>query len=271
MNKKKKSCPFCFFMCLCFIIFVLLLLFYLKDEKDKKEARYTTTFLCSSYSQPISTKNGIVNDDRVPHPEKIVQSDTNVSRQYTWKSYNDAYTLSIDFSLNEGIYNYYHSLGRYYSKDYKMYFKDSVNNDFVAKLSDSLNNLYDKMNYTDYEKVVETINFVQNITYTADNVATGINEWPKYPYETIYEECGDCEDTSILTAALIKAQGYGVVLIDFPGHCAIGVKCSDEFDGAYYMHKGNKYYYLETTSPNWLLGEIPDSFKGKPATIIDIT
>lgn len=45
-------------------------------------------------------------------------------------------------------------------------------------------------------------------------------EWPRYPIETLATGYGDCEDTAILFASLIRTLGYGAWLAEVPGHMA---------------------------------------------------
>ncbi len=45
-------------------------------------------------------------------------------------------------------------------------------------------------------------------------------EWPRYPIETLATGYGDCEDTAILFASLIRTFGYGARLAEVPGHMA---------------------------------------------------
>lgn len=93
-------------------------------------------------------------------------------------------------------------------------------------------------------------------------------EYPKYPVETLVEG-GDCEDKAILLAAILKALGYRTALLVFPGnpgHMALGVECP-EGRGSYYLKDGVKYYYLETTSPGWRLGEVLPEYYGKRALV----
>jgi len=91
----------------------------------------------------------------------------------------------------------------------------------------------------------------------------------RYPIETLFEKKGDCEDTAILGATLMKAAGLDVVLLllKFPGraHVAIGVK--GDFSGIYYSHNGKKYFYAETTcaAP---VGTIPENFGSEPMAFI---
>lgn len=95
--------------------------------------------------------------------------------------------------------------------------------------------------------------------YTPDNVTTGYDDWPKYPIETLIEG-GDCEDTSILMAALLDQMGYDVIILKCPGHVAVGVWCEGCY-GTYFRFRGRRYFYLETTAPGWGVGQIPREYK----------
>lgn len=118
-----------------------------------------------------------------------------------------------------------------------------------------------------YEQLCNTLAFVQqNIRYTDDLcLETGqLIEYPKYPLETLVEKKGDCEDQSILAAALLAAMGYEVALLILPIHVALGVAGFDNRAGSRVVHPANgaRYLYTETTAPNWLPGEVPLEFRG---------
>ena len=106
----------------------------------------------------------------------------------------------------------------------------------------------------------------QSLPYTLDNVTTPVDEYPRYPIETLVDNGGDCEDTSILASELIRKLGYDTVLIHPPEHMAVGVYCKD-CQGSYYAFHGRNYYYVETTGENWQIGQLPDEYKGKQAEI----
>ncbi len=123
---------------------------------------------------------------------------------------------------------------------------------------------------------IETINFtlacVQSLPYVEDILSSDNEEYYRYPIETIIEQ-GDCEDTSILAAGILKFMGYDVVLVNVPGHVAVGVLVSNEFvplkyypdspDFVYnsgYFFQGKKYCYIETTGEGWKLGMIPTEY-----------
>jgi len=121
--------------------------------------------------------------------------------------------------------------------------------------------------FSEYETVEFAASFVQSLPYTDDSITTPYDEYPRYPVETLVDGGGDCEDTSILLASLIDKMGYGVVLIELPDHCAVGVKGGENVDGTYWEYKGSKYYYTETTNEGWEIGELPKEYENTPAHI----
>ena len=75
---------------------------------------------------------------------------------------------------------------------------------------------------------------------------------------------------NLLFAGIIKELGFGVCLINPPGHVAVGVLGSEEILGTYYTLNGKRYYYCETTGSNWEIGDCPDEFKNVEATLIEL-
>lgn len=107
------------------------------------------------------------------------------------------------------------------------------------------------------------LSFVQGLKYTQDNTTQGIGEYPRYPVETLVDQMGDCEDTAVLYISLMEALGYQAVLLILPeatidaGHAAAGVAL-EGVDGSYYEAEGANYYYAETTTTGWRVGEMPE-------------
>jgi hypothetical protein len=82
---------------------------------------------------------------------------------------------------------------------------------------------------------------------------------------------GDCKEKSVLAAALLHEAGFDVALLDFPGnpgHIALGINL--EAGGTSYTKDGIRYYYVETTSPGWAIGEAPGELTGAVPTIIPV-
>lgn len=94
--------------------------------------------------------------------------------------------------------------------------------------------------------------FVQQIPYRSVD-GTGA----KFPIQTYQEQTGDCDDKSLLLAALLSAENYNVSLLLFPAeeHMAVGVSCPG--DG--YQKTG--YAYIETTNLSYV-GIPPETLDG---------
>ena len=111
------------------------------------------------------------------------------------------------------------------------------------------------------------LDFVQDIDYI-DDFTTGYDEYPKYPLETLMDEGGDCEDTSFLMAAILEKIGFDTVLINPPGHMAVGV--AGDFEGTYYNYNRKRYFYLETTGKYYGIGDLPEQYEGMSVNIYPI-
>lgn len=118
------------------------------------------------------------------------------------------------------------------------------------------------------EKVEFIIDFVQYLPYVPDDVSKGFDDYTKFSAETLVELGGDCEDSSILLAGILESEpfNYDMVLIQPPGHMAAGIKGGD-LPGYYWEYEGVRYYYIETTSVGWGIGDLPEMYQGSDAYV----
>jgi len=198
-------------------------------------------------------------------PEEIDLTNT-FKREFSWKYDNSRWSITMEFSPK--IYELYK--GRTREREYDLFVSDPYDDEIIAGIVNHLTEAGKKAGFDSTEIPYFVVSFVQSLPYTSDDVTTGFDEYPRFPYETLYDNGGDCEDTSILVSALLQEMGYGVVLIELPRHIAVGIQCSDDFPGSYYMHEGQRYCYLETTGEKWPIGKIPDEYKGQEARIIPV-
>ncbi|MEM2294569.1 MAG: hypothetical protein QXX41_14970 [Nitrososphaerota archaeon] len=126
-----------------------------------------------------------------------------------------------------------------------------------------------ELGFGEYDTTNFILRFVQD-HYLKDDEATPYDEYPKFPVETIVEGWGDCEDSAILYAALMKAAGYDVILLALPNHMAVGVALSNPIPGIYVNHNGKLYFYAETTSSKWLVGQAPEIYHDQRVRIMPI-
>jgi hypothetical protein len=141
---------------------------------------------------------------------------------------------------------------------------------YLGQLVTEIQETARQQSFSEFETLGFAASFVQSLPYVSDNVSTAYDEYPRYPIETLVDNGGDCEDTSILMASLIKAMGYGVVLLSFPQHVAVGVAGGEGVYGTYWEYAGRKYYYLETTGTGWEIGDIPKEYKTAQANLYDM-
>lgn len=126
-----------------------------------------------------------------------------------------------------------------------------------------------------FEEVEFVLAFTQDIVkyeHDADYYPNAIREgeYPKYPIETLAEEAGDCEDSAILAAALLKSMGYDSALIYLPGHCALGIAGVDGMPGTSVKLNNVSYYYCETTATGWKIGKLPPDYNEKELKILPV-
>lgn len=189
-----------------------------------------------------------------------------VTRTYIW-SYDD-YRFSMECEYDKDAYKLYSQRSR--DREYSQFVTDPYDDEFISQITEQLEDLAHDSDLREEEIPYVTMMFVQSLPYISDSVSSGYDEYPRFPFETLYEGGGDCEDSSILLASLLYDMGYGVALIELPGHMAVGVKGNNGLSGSYYEYAGIKYYYLETTNSGWDVGVIPDEFAEAQAKIVPI-
>jgi hypothetical protein len=192
---------------------------------------------------------------------------------YTW-SYKGDWTWTLD--IPNALYDAYKAvpLATREKNGIEGYgFLVTTHDSYIQSLTDKLTQISDKQGFSEYQKVSFTLAFVQSLPYTSDDVTTGHDEYPRFPVETLVDNGGDCEDTSILFATIVKQMGYGAVFINPEGHYAVGVLGESSLDGYYRNYptdSDNRYYYCETTGEGFEIGELPDDYIGQTAHIYPI-
>ena len=185
---------------------------------------------------------------------------------FTW-DYKDK-KWNYQMKIPKTVYDSYKTVDRGSISSYSDYVTDLSDDEYLAGLVSVFRKAAKEENLSDMDVVKMIVSFVQNLSYLPDKIETGYDEYPKFPLETLADQGGDCEDTAILLASLLRELGYGAVLIQLPNHMAVGVKGSDSFPGTYYDVEGIHYYYIETTSTGWGIGEVPEQITRVPAQIL---
>ncbi|MBP6021176.1 MAG: hypothetical protein KA502_01125, partial [Candidatus Methanomethylophilaceae archaeon] len=220
---------------------------YKGNEVIKKEAAlywagynqigdYTVTVKCyKSESEYDLYKDGGGNIQTYTGSYKCIGK---LEKSYTWTYKSDKYSLSTTFDYNEyKKYSDNKTVKRNASLDeYSVFSNYVVINDTVSDISGKLASEYKRVkgqnsDLTGQEYANFVLGYVQMCFYyppnsgsvSGDKMMYGYDDYFAYPMETIFYGMGDCEDTSILAAALFKASGYKVAMGLLPGHAVVGV------------------------------------------------
>jgi len=186
-----------------------------------------------------------------------------IGRRYVWNFKNKPYTVLMMIELER--YNSYNAMERYNIPKLVEEGRTTIGN-----LTREFQNTFKKNpNWNRQERVDFVLSFVQSLPYTLDDVTTGFDEFRRYAIETLIEGGGDCEDTTILVAAILRGLGEETALIFTPGHIALGV--SGDYTGSSVTHKGIKYFYCETTGTGWTVGKLPANVATKVKKIVPLS
>jgi predicted transglutaminase-like cysteine proteinase len=189
------------------------------------------------------------------------------SVEYTWESF-DGLSWKYTLHIPDVLYESYKGVSRKDMDGYTAYITDTSDDALISDIVGSFLAAIEKKGYDADSAVDFIVSFVQSLEYVPDSIATGYDEYPKYPLETLYDMGGDCEDTSILLASLLLEMGYSAVLIgladddDSKNHMGVGIKGVSTLPGNYFTHSGSRYYYTETSEKGWKVGELPPELHG---------
>lgn len=196
------------------------------------------------------------------HTATKVENSTSINKQMQWVY--GGYRFTLDIPLGTHTYNYYKKQSK--RNSYASYAQEHLGYTYLSQLAKQLKVDADELGYSGWKLAEYLAAFVQqNITYTKDPFNNGF-DYPRFPIETLVEKKGDCEDSAILLVALLKLFNFDAVLIQIPGHMAVGIACGN--CSSYYNSEGKKYVYIETTNPKWEIGRIPLEYKNAPAQLI---
>ena len=244
--------------------------------QDSDIGSYTFGVRCEKNSDQGFRPGGMsipwmVFTEYVTHDMQIVISGT-VTKELAWTYDGRSYTTTVTYDYSE--------FERYSTGDLSRSLKERstfddltgfiVVNDVVQGIADDLESKYaaayggsaEGQPYAEF-----VLAFVQTaFSYQYDERLYKQDEYYAFPMETIQNLGGDCEDTSILCAALDKASGYDAGVFLIPGHCIAAVAVDGYVpgtpDASYsskvkvfsYAQDGRTYYGCETTLEQNLYG-----------------
>ncbi len=173
----------------------------------------------------------------------------------------DKYTYDLTVRYNDYLEYRNRTVSRQNGTDAENLAYITPDDKYIAELADHFESICGGMN--DYKTMSIVLAFTQYIEYRSDETHMGRTEYWKFPLETLFDQGGDCEDTSILFCSIASAMGYRSAMLLFYGHMAGAVELEDgsvsEYSGtpAAFPSKDGQitYYYCETTTAGYAVGQ----------------
>ena len=199
-----------------------------------------------------------------PKPKILTDDPLNFHRVFSWTTKKD--TWSCEIIVPKTLYETYVKIPRQ-ANAYSLYAFSEKDRPVIKTLLDTLNRTARQRGYSAMDLVTNVVNFVQSFPYWTDMSTKGLDDYPRYPIETLVEGGGDCEDTAVLMAVLLHEMGYDVCIVYIPGHLALAISHPEITEGTWYDFNGKHYYYLESTAKGCKIGWMPEEFKKENAIL----
>ena len=230
---------------------------FVDNGNDVTRIGNTLNYTFSSAGTYVVLYTGTDSDGNAYHGLYDIFADGVVTKTYSWSYGNHDYTASLEIGYSDFLTYRNDTISRFQgttSHDLKFVtYEDQYIVELVGQIQTQC------AGETDAYIAGVMLAFTQYIEYQYDSDSMGTDEYWKYPLETLFDENGDCEDTSILFCAMAKAAGYDCALIIYSGHMAAGINIDGISGNGYYSHNNVRYYYCETTSIGWNIGDTPNS------------
>ncbi|MEP5610969.1 MAG: hypothetical protein ABJP45_01905 [Cyclobacteriaceae bacterium] len=142
----------------------------------------------------------------------------------------------------------------------------------IQFLVDSLSTISREKQLTRSALAEMIVTFVQDIPYsyvlnidctdyeTGDkpcigNIALGLLS----PYEFIHSLYGDCDTRAVLMYTLLEELGFDPMIVVSNQYAHAMLALNIPASGDHLTHRGNNYYFWETTAKGWPIGMLPPS------------
>jgi hypothetical protein len=204
--------------------------------------------------------------------QTVKATDGVYTKEYSYSYGYDDWTLTV--SIPKNVYDAYKSVPLSYrvqNGPAGYGYLTTTKDPYLIDIANELERASNESGYDKYQTVSMILAFVQSLPYTSDSSSAAYDEYPRFPLETLVDDGGDCEDTSILFASIMDVLGYNVIYISPPGHLAVGVWGEDTLPGYYWTYEDRRYFYCETTGKGFEIGELPPEYSpSQEAYLYDI-
>ena len=143
---------------------------------------------------------------------------------------------------------------------YHVFIHDPVQKPIIESLIAELHRVMDRHTDRSYLELIAA--FMH--TLTQDPAHTEL----RYPVESLVDKAADCDDRTILAAAILLEDGYDLAIMSFPTHVALGVR-SYEWDIPLPEYRDSGYSVIDLTSYGDL-GMIDSIYDTSPLSVIPV-
>lgn len=208
-------------------------------------------------------------------------NDLQNTRKYTANISVNSQTACKAYSFRENLnINYTGDDEKYYGELYAKL--SNFSSPKMANIFKTFENIKKNKKLSQEQFAESIVTFIQNIPYTLvidksakeaqkqggivgsylrdkrpymENIKFGLQT----PIEFLFNKKGDCDTRTVLAYTILKRFGYDVAILNSKSHSMLGVNLPAY--GTSVNVRGKKYFFWETTSENWQLGQMPDEQK----------
>lgn len=232
------------------------------------------------YSNDSSTTNVVTdNKNTLLNETNKSEDSSDYSINIEWDKYKQAFVFKvkdlkeaekeISAIVNPSVWQYF-GIDTYSDPDYnftfwKKFYQDMFNKNFyrINTVVSFFEKEKQKKGWNDYELAYQVIRSIQHISYERPyNVITDKNKGQNIldyftPNEIAWYKKGDCDTKSMFIVLILRRLGYDACIYYSAeyGHAMVGLNIPST--GAYKEYNNKKYYFVESTYPNWKIGDLP--------------
>ena len=185
-----------------------------------------------------------------------------IYRSYQWNFKGKEWHVSFRFPKH--VYTFYHEIPRRLFNKVE-FVKNEDNRKVLRDFLRFFRTTAAEQNWNRHVLLHFVTEFVRQIPYQLDEKSLGEYVHTRFPVETLVDYAGECEDKSILLAAMLDELGYDVALFLLRSgqgvyHMAVGVG-GIKLYGTHYTYRGKKYYYLDAVASFFYVGRAMDNYR----------
>ena len=207
-----------------------------------------------------------------------------VTHHRIWKDFGDSsreMAYSISSSMEEASFNFRNTVEPGEDGTEKTFWKNFYfelyhhDQPIVNMLGDSIYSMAKRKGIAPLSLIYTAVSLIQDIPYSyilPNDSCDARTDYPciplqRYgvlsPSEFLYTLSGDCDTRTLLLFTLLKKLGFDPIIVNSAQYRHSMLAVDVPAAGDYFIHKGRKFYFWETTDRGWLPGMLPPGLNNK--------